>query len=477
MKMEKLVFTLLLASALGGCLVGPDYHRPDVVVPDAYRPLQDDTSLSALDSRWWESFGDPVLNGMVLQAVRHNRDLKVALANSEKAAAAIMQARSELFPQVALEARTTRERLSEKDAEPVFGVRNPQNSRQASLSASWELDFWGRIRRLTESAEADARSMEQARCGVLLSIVAEVVTGYIDLLALDEQLKIAQSTSDTYAEALRIAQLQFEYGATSQMTVAQAASQYETAQSKIPPIRHSIAAAENALNILMGRNPGPVMRGLPLDKLREPAVPADLPSNLLLRRPDILGAEQDLIAANAMIGAARAQYFPTISLTGAFGASSESLKNLRDGGAKTWNFAGVINLPLFQGGAIRSQVMQAEATQRAALAKYESVVQSAFADVDNALSLLQESKRQMAHEIRLVGQLDDYARLARLQYREGYSAYSVVLQAEQSLFPEQLALAQLKATSLTSLAGLYKALGGGWIDRADELGGDGRTNP
>ena len=153
------------------------------------------------------------------------------------------------------------------------------------------------------------------------------------------------------------------------------------------------------------------------------------------------------------------------------------LKNLRDGGAKTWNFAGVINLPLFQGGAIRSQVMQAEATQRAALAKYESVVQSAFADVDNALSLLQESKRQMAHEIRLVGQLDDYARLARLQYREGYSAYSVVLQAEQSLFPEQLALAQLKATSLTSLAGLYKALGGGWIDRADELGGDGRTNP
>ena len=317
--------------------------------------------------------------------------------------------------------------------------------------------------------------MEQARRGVLLSIVAEVVTGYIDLLALDEQLKIAQSTSDTYAEALRIAQLQFEYGATSQMTVAQAASQYETAQSKIPPIRHSIAAAENALNILMGRNPGPVMRGLPLDKLREPAVPADLPSNLLLRRPDILGAEQDLIAANAMIGAARAQYFPTISLTGAFGASSESLKNLRDGGAKTWNFAGVINLPLFQGGAIRSQVMQAEATQRAALAKYESVVQSAFADVDNALSLLQESKRQMAHEIRLVGQLDDYARLARLQYREGYSAYSVVLQAEQSLFPEQLALAQLKATSLTSLAGLYKALGRR-LDRSCRRAGWGRTN-
>lgn len=477
MKTERFVPVLLLAAVLGGCVMGPDYHRPDIAVPDAYRPLTDDALPTVLGSRWWESFGDPVLNGMVLQAVRNNRNLKAALANSEKAAAAIMQARSELFPQVGVDARTTRERLSERDAEPVIGVPNPQNNRQATLSASWELDFWGRIRRLTESAEADARSMEQARRGVLLSVVADVVTNYINLLALDEQLKIAQSTSDNYAEALRIAQLQFKYGVTSQMTVAQAASQYETAQSRIPPIRHSIAAAENALNILMGRNPGPVMRGLTLDKLREPAVPADLPSNLLLRRPDILGAEQDLIAANAMIGAARAQYFPTISLTGAFGTSSESLKNLWGGHAKVWNFGGVVSLPLFQGGAIRSQVEQAEAGQRAALAKYESVVQSAFADVDNALSLMQESKRQLSHETLLVGQLDDYARLARLQYKEGYSAYSVVLQAEQSLFPEQLSLAQLKATSLTSLAGLYKALGGGWIDRADELGGDERKLP
>ena len=163
--------------------------------------------------------------------------------------------------------------------------------------------------------------------------------------------------------------------------------------------------------------------------------------------------------------------------SGAFGTSSESLKNLWGGHAKVWNFGGVVSLPLFQGGAIRSQVEQAEAGQRAALAKYESVVQSAFADVDNALSLMQESKRQLSHETLLVGQLDDYARLARLQYKEGYSAYSVVLQAEQSLFPEQLSLAQLKATSLTSLAGLYKALGGGWIDRADELGGDERKLP
>ena len=157
MRTERLVPVLLLASVLGGCVMGPDYHRPDIAVPDTYRPLTENTSPSALDSRWWESFGDPVLNGMVLQAVRNNRNLKVALANSEKAAAAIMQARSELFPQVGLDARTTRERLSERNAEPVVGVANPQNNRQASLSASWELDLWGRIRRLTESADADAR--------------------------------------------------------------------------------------------------------------------------------------------------------------------------------------------------------------------------------------------------------------------------------------------------------------------------------
>ena len=261
--------------------------------------------------------------------------------------------------------------------------------------------------------------------------------------------------------------MQFKYGVTSQMTVAQAASQYETAQSQIPQIRHSITQTENALNILMGRNPGPVMRGSSLNQLKSPVVPADLPSRLLLRRPDILAAEQDLVSANAMIGATRALYFPTISLTGAFGSSSESLKNLWKGDAKTWSFAGVLTMPVFQGGSIYAQVRQAEAGQRAALAKYEAAVQSAFADVDNALSLRERVNEQLEKEIRLVSQLSDYSRLAKLQYDEGYSAYSVVLQADQSLFPRQLTLAQLKASSLTSVVGLYKSLGGGWIDLAD----------
>lgn len=455
------------AAALSGCMMGPDYRRPDLPVPETYRFVSDSASQQALDSRWWEDFGDPVLNGMVEEAIVNNRDLRAALANAEKAAAAIMMARSDLFPQISLNARTGRERLSERDAEPVIGVPNPQSAREASLGATWEIDLWGRIRRLTESAEADARSVEQARRAALLSVVSNVVTQYINLLALDEQLKIAQNTSDNYAESLRIIELQFKYGVTSQMTVAQAASQYETAQSQIPQIRQNITQTENALNILMGKNPGPVMRGLSLNQLRPPVVPADLPSNLLLRRPDVLEAEQDLVSANAMIGATRAMYFPTISLTGAFGSSSESLKNLWKGDAKTWSFAGVVSMPIFQGGSIYSQVKQAEAEQRAALARYEGTVQSAFADVDNALSMRMRVNQQLDREIRLVNQLSDYSRLAKLQYDEGYSAYSVVLQADQSLFPRQLTLAQLKASSLNSVVNVYKSLGGGWIDLAD----------
>ncbi len=464
---NRLFVVTILSASVSACMMGPDYRRPDMPTPESYRFLPEQASQQALDSRWWEDFGDPVLNGMVEEAIVNNRDLKAALANSEKAAAAIMQTRAGLFPQVNATAQAGRERLSEMDAEPLIGVPNPQNAKSASLGASWEIDLWGKIRRMTEAAEADAKAMEQARRAALLSIVSNIVTQYVNLLALDEQLTIAKDTSANYGESLRIIELQFKYGVTSQMTVAQAASQYETARSQIPQIEHNITQTENAINILRGRHPGPVVRGSVLAQLKTPAVPADLPSNLLLRRPDILSAEQDLVAANAMIGATRAMYFPTISLTGAFGTSSEHLRNLWKGPAKTWSFAGAVSLPIFQGGSIRSQVRQAEAGQRAALAQYENAVQSAFADVDNALSYRQRVNEQLDRETRLVARLKDYSRLAKLQYDEGYSAYSVVLQADQSLFPRQLTLAQLHASSLTSVVGIYKSLGGGWIDLAD----------
>lgn len=275
-----IVIVAAFSASLGGCMMGPDYRRPDMPTPQSYRFMPDQASQQALDSRWWEDFGDPVLNGMVEEAIANNRDLKAALANSEKAAAAIMQTRAGLFPQINATAQAGRERLSEMDAEPVIGVPNPQNAKSASLGASWEIDLWGKIRRMTEAAEADAKAMEQTRRAALLSIVSNVVTQYVNLLALDEQLKIAQNTSANYRESLRIIDLQFKYGVTSQMTVAQAASQYETAQSQIPQIRHNITQTENAINILRGRNPGAVERGSTLATLKTPVVPADLPSNL-----------------------------------------------------------------------------------------------------------------------------------------------------------------------------------------------------
>jgi multidrug efflux system outer membrane protein len=256
------------------------------------------------------------------------------------------------------------------------------------------------------------------------------------------------------------------------MNVAQAQSQYETALAQIPLIENQIAQTENALSILLARNPGPIARGKPIGELAMPPIPAGLPSQLLLQRPDLLQAEQQLVAANAQIGAAQALYFPAISLTGALGSTSADLSKLFSGPARTWNYAGQIAGPLFAAGAIGGQVAQAEAAQQAALLAYQQAVQSAFADVDNALIATQKQKEQLAAQQRLVDALATYARLARLQFNGGYTSYSTVLQAEQSLFPAELNLAVIRASVLASSVAVYKAMGGGWVVAADAMTGE-----
>jgi multidrug efflux system outer membrane protein len=298
-----------------------------------------------------------------------------------------------------------------------------------------------------------------------------VATSYITLRGLDEQLAVSQRTLAAYGESTRLYQLQFKYGQTSQMTVAQAQSQYETAATQIPQIESRIAQLENALSVLLGRNPGEVARGKSISQLTAPPVPAGLPSELLERRPDLLQAEQALISANAQIGAAKALYFPTISLTGAYGSASSDLSELFEGSTRTWNYAGQIVGPIFTFGAVGGQVAQTEAAQRAALASYRLAVQNAFADVDNTLVANLKITEQLAAQERLVSALSDYQRLAKLQYDGGYVPYSTVLQAEQTLFPAELELAALRASALNSAANIYKAMGGGWIDEADRLTG------
>ncbi len=457
-RLMALALTLLIA----GCTVGPDYVKPAIDMPQAFDNADRDARQTA-NIAWWRQFQDPALDALISEAIANNRDIGIAAANIEQAAAVFSQSRSALYPQLGYGGEAVRKRASETDAPLLYSILpNPQTSHQTLASATWEIDLWGRIRRLSEAARAELLATEAAWQGVTLSLVASVANSYIQLLGLDEQLAVAKRTLATYAESLRIFELRFKYGQVSQMTVAQARSQFETAAAAIPQLESGIEQTENALSILLGRNPGPIGRGKTIHELQPPPVPAGLPSDLLANRPDIRQAEQRLIAANANIGAARALYFPTISLTGAYGFVSSELSDLFKGTSRTWSFAGSVTGPIFTGGAIASGVRQAEAARKAALLSYESTIQSAFADVENALVDQGKLAEQAQSEKRLIEANREYVRLARLQYEGGYAPYSTVLQAEQQLFPSELNSIQTRATLLTALVNTYKAMGGGW---------------
>jgi multidrug efflux system outer membrane protein len=460
------------AALLGACTLGPDYQRPEVVAPQAFLYATAD-AVATSDTLWWQQFGDPVLDGLIDEALAHNSNIAIAAANVQQAAAVLTQARSQFFPQLGYGAGGARERTSE----PAFAAQlpnypNPTTAYQAALQASWEIDLWGRVQRQSEAVLADVLASDEARRGVILSLVAQVSSSYLQLRGLDAQLAVAQQTLQTYGESVALFKLQFQYGQVSQMNVAQAESQYETAAAQIPLIEAQIAQTQNALAVLIGREPGPIVRGSSIDTLQLPSVPAGLPSQLLERRPDLLQSEQQLIAANAQIGAAKALYFPSISLTGAFGGASGELSNLFRGSARVWSYGGSIIGPIFSFGAVSGQVAQAEAGQLAALESYKLAIRNAFADVDNALVANAKLREQLAAQTRLVAALKQYNELARLQYDGGYVGYSTVLQAEQALFPAELNLVSVRASLFTSAVNIYKAMGGGWVTLADQRTGN-----
>ena len=466
MKRSVATLTLLLA----GCMMGPDYQRPAVDAPKAFIYETKDTQ-NLVDTDWWKQFGDPVLDQLIAEALASNMNVKVAAANVEQSLGILTQTRSGLYPQVGYNGLAQRARATEEGSTPELSklFPNPTDTYAAALTATWELDLWGRIRRLSQAARASMLGNDEARRGVILSLVASVASDYIQLRGLDEQLVIANSTLNAYGESVRLFTLQFQYGQVSQMNVAQVQSQYETAAAQIPQIESQIAQLENALSVLLGRNPGSIPRGKSIYDLKLPPVPSGLPSDLLTRRPDLLQAEDNLIAANAQIGAAKALYFPTISLTGAFGSSSADLSNLFKGPARTWSYAGQVAGPIFTFGSVSGQVAQAEAAQKAALYNYQLSIQNAFSDVENALVASQKLQQQQDAQAKLVAALKDYARLATLQYNGGYTSYTTVLQAEQSLFPAELTLASVRASVFASSVNIYKAMGGGWVDLATKM--------
>ncbi len=435
--MRRLI-VLSIVLLITGCTVGPDYVKPEIDVPPAFNN-GDQSAQQTANIAWWKQFQDPTLDALIAEALDNNRDIKIAAANIEQSAAVLTQSRSPLYPQVGYGGSGTRERASETDASRLYSVLpNPRTAYQTLASASWELDLWGRIRRLSEAAQADLLATEAAWQGVILSLVSSVVTSYIQLLGLDEQFRVAERTLAAYAESLRIFEARFKYGQVSEMTVVQARSQYESAAAAIPQLQLQIEQAENALSILLGRNPGTIRREGALHQLKFSPVPSGLPSELLANRPDIRQAEDRLIAANANIGATRVLYFPTISLTGAFGFASSDLSDLFKGSSRAWSYGGSLTGPIFSGGAIKSGVKQAEAAREAALWTYEKAIQSAFADTENALVAQRRLAEQVRIQERLVGANSECVHLAHLQYDGGYVPYSTVLQAEQQLFPSEL---------------------------------------
>jgi multidrug efflux system outer membrane protein len=458
--------SLTLAAALAGCTVGPDYQRPALDAPAAYAWEAKDAQETA-NTAWWRQFQDPVLDGLIDEALEKNRNVKIAAANVEQAAAVLTRTRSPLFPQASYGAGAYRQKGSEMAAAPWLpNVPNPQANAQLAGSASWEIDLWGKIRRQSEAAQAGLAGAEEARRGVILSLVASVAGGYLQLRGLDEQLAISRRTLKTYDESVRLFELQFKYGQVGRMNVEQARTQLETAAATIPGLELQIVETENALSLLLGRHPGPIARGKSIHELALPSVPAGIPSEVLENRPDVRRAEQGLIAANAQIGAAKALYFPAISLTGSLGTLSGDLSNLFKGPAGTWSYAGSITGPLFAAGAIRGQVRQAKAAREAALLAYENAIESAFADVENALASRQKLTLELEARARLVKATSEYERLALLQYNGGYAPYSTVLQAQEKLFPAELDLVRARTGVFSSLVTIYKVMGGGWVAEA-----------
>lgn len=465
-RLSLFVLLTVVISVAAGCTMGQDYVRPDIKTPEAFLNSEKGAHETA-NMEWWSKCNDPVLNALIKEALANNKNILIAAANVEQASAVLMQIESPFFPQIGYSASGTKQCGSKNTV--AISPGSPYNTFLASSSASWEPDLWGRIRRLTEAARADLLATEDARQGVILSLVSATASSYIQLVGLDAQLAISRQSLITYDESVKLFEKQFAAGQVSLMTVVQARTQYETAAATIPQIELQIIQAENALCVLLGRNPGPVPRGKTMDEIAMPDIPAGVPSDVLTNRPDIRQAEHHLISLNAQIGAARALYFPSISLTGTLGYASKDLSNLFDGGSRLWSYSGSLTGPIFSGGAIYAQVKQAEAAKKAALHNYEFAIQNAFADIENALISRRKMTEKVTAEARLVSAAKEYLRLAQLQYKGGYVPYSTVLQAQQQLFPAELSYAQTRATLLSSIVTIYKAIGGGWVAKADQM--------
>ncbi len=471
-----LFFFLGLAVVMTGCAVGPNYKRPAVNVPTVYRQPGEDTSgtktpestpaataqnaaASLGDEKWWEVFEDKELQGLIRTALKNNYDVRIAATRVLQAQAQLGITRADQLPSVSAGGAVTSQQSSKSGPIPAFELTHGQ----LDASAAWNLDFWGRYRRATEAARASLLASEWAQKEVMSTLVASVASDYFVLRQLDLQLEISKRTLNSRQDSLRLTQTLEQHGINSLLDVRQSEQLVYTAATEIPDLERQIAQQENAISILLGNNPGDVPRGLKLtEQPHAPEVPVGLPSSLLERRPDILQAEQNLVAANAQIGVARAAYFPQISLTGTAGYQSPALTNLFTGPAGIWNLAGSFTQPIFEGGRLKSNVRLAEAQREQLLLTYQQAIQGAFRDVSNALVAYRKNREFRVQQEHLVEAAQDAARLSEVRFKVGTTDYLEVLTNNTNSFTAELGLAQAQGNELTALVQLYQALGGGW---------------
>jgi multidrug efflux system outer membrane protein len=463
--------TLLVA----GCAVGPNYRRPQTNAPAAFRSQhQTSSSQSLADLPWWKVFRDEALQQLIREALVKNYDLRIAVTRIEQARALLTQARSNFFPQLGYQAQATRlggpQQVSVAgtqfaEGQTAGGLRTTSNTFAVAGNATWELDLWGRIRRENEAATALLLATEEARRGVVQSLVAEVAQTYFQLRDLDVELQIAERNRDAFNQIVGIFKKQKVGGIASDLEISRATALEAQIAASIPETERQIALTETALSFLLGRNPGPIARGATLsEQYSPPTVPAGLPSTLLERRPDIREAEQNLIAANANVGVAVANLLPTLDLTAALGAVSPQLYLLTSGRGNFWNVGGALTGPLFQGGRLVGRYHEMKALRDQAQLQYQRTALAAFGDVSNALVSRRKYTETYEQEARQVAALHVATALARERYAGGVSTYIEVLDAQEELFPAETALTRARLQQLIVIVQLYKALGGGWAE-------------
>jgi multidrug efflux system outer membrane protein len=467
--MNRCIVLLIAACLTAGCTVGPRYRRPPVAVPGSYRgtgaepapqpQIAAPQAISLADQKWWDVFQDEQLRTLIRTALQQNYDLRIAASHVLEAQAQLGITRADQFPAVNAGAAISDVRAAQSKFLPAFEA----STGQVNASAVWELDFWGKYRRATEAARANLLASQWARQEIVSTLVANVAAAYFQLRALDLQLEISRRTFDSRQESLRLTRILADGGATSLLDVRQAEQLVFTASAEIASLQQQIEQQENFLSILLAQSPGDVPRGQSLTEQRQPPeVPPGLPSELLERRPDIRQAEEQVIAANAEIGIARAAYFPQISLSGTAGFQSSALSNLFTGPAGAWSFGASLTQSIFTAGRLRSGVRLAEARQHTALLVYQQSIQSAFRGVSDALVAYRKTREFRVQEELLFQSAQDSARLSHMRYTGGVTGYLEVLTNETNAFSAELAVVQARQNELLALVQLYDALGGGW---------------